>query len=124
MEMIYALRGATTVENDIPSEVDESVKKMVEELYVKNNICDEDICFIQFSQTADIKSRNAAASCRKAGFCSDVPLFCTQEAFIEGGLAKCIRVLICINHERKTEPVMVYQNRAAVLRPDWKKVSK
>ena len=119
MDRIYALRGATTVENDDPSEIESSIREMMEALYKENGISDEDICFVHFSQTPDLKSRNAAAACRKGGYCKEVPLFCTQEAYIEGGLKMCLRALVCINHERKQEPKMVYLNRAASLRPDW-----
>ena len=119
MEKIYAIRGATATASDSPSEIDEAVKNLMEALYRENGIGDDDICFVQFSQTADLKSRNAAAACRRGGFCKEVPLFCTQEAYIEGGLPMCIRALVCINHERRQAPVMVYQNAAKALRPDW-----
>ena len=122
MENIYALRGATTVEEDKAELIDEAVKAMMEALYKENEIDDSDCCFIHFSQTKDLRSRNAAAAARRSGFASDVPLFCTAEADTENSLEKAIRVLIMINHEKRHEPVMVYQNRAKALRPDWKKV--
>ncbi len=122
MENVYALRGATTVEEDKAELIDEAVKAMMEALYKENEIDDSDCCFIHFSQTKDLRSRNAAAAARRSGFASDVALFCTAEADTENSLEKAIRVLIMINHEKRHEPVMVYQNRAKALRPDWKKV--
>lgn len=124
MENVYALRGATTVDDDKAELIDEAVKAMMAELYNENKIDDSDICFVHFSQTKDLRSRNAAAASRRGGYATTVPLFCTQEADTENGLKHAIRVLIMINHEKRNAPVMVYQNGAKVLRPDWNSVKK
>lgn len=117
-EMIYSIRGAITTDFDSPASIDEAVKLMMEELYKRNHITDSDISFILFSQTIDLKSRNAAAAFRATGKGAAVPLFCVQEAEIAGSLARVIRVLVQINHPKKSEPVMVYLKGAAALRPD------
>ena len=119
MESVYAIRGATTVPADFPQEVDAAVAELMARIYEENAICDDDIAFILFSQTHDIRTRNAAAACRKAGFAAKVPLFCVQEADISGGLAHAIRVMILVNHARQTEPRMVYLRSASSLRPDY-----
>jgi len=124
MENVYALRGATTVDDDKAELIDEAVKAMMAELYNENKIDDSDICFVHFSQTKDLRSRNAAAASRRGGYATTVPLFCTQEADTENCLKHAIRVLIMINHEKRNAPVMVYQNGAKVLRPDWNSVKK
>ncbi|MDY5931635.1 MAG: chorismate mutase [Candidatus Ornithospirochaeta sp.] len=116
---IYAIRGATTVDFDNPADVDQAVAELMGAVYSENGIGDDDICSIIFSQTSDIRSRNAAASCRKAGYAAKVPLFCVQEADIAGGLPRTIRVLVTINHGMEKEPRMVYQRKAASLRPDF-----
>ncbi len=120
-ESFYALRGATTVDKDEPLLVDEAVKELFSQLLEKNNLKEEELGFVLFSQTQDIKSRNAAAAVRKGGYCSYVPLFCVQEAEIEGMLERCIRVLITVNHEPLLEKKMVYLRESANLRPDLKK---
>ena len=119
MEGIYGIRGATTVSSDFPQEVDDAVKEMMDLIYRQNEIGDRDIAAIIFSQTHDIRTRNAAAACRKAGYCVKVPLFCVQEADISGGLRHAIRVLITINHARVKEPRMVYLRDTVSLRPDY-----
>ena len=113
-ESIYAIRGATTVEFDSVSEIDNAVKEMFSEILSRNSISEEEIAFVLFSQTSDLKSRNAAAAVRKAGYCASVPLFCVQEAEING-------VLVQVNHPKNGEPKMVYLNRAEKLRPDLKR---
>ena len=120
-ECIYAIRGATTVDFDSVSAIDQAVKELFFTILDENGITEDEISFVLFSQTSDLRSRNAAAAVRKAGYCSSVPLFCVQEAEINGMLDNVIRVLVQVNHPRKNDPVMVYLNRAEKLRPDLKR---
>ena len=69
--MIYAIRGAITVDSDKAEDVDIAVKELMSELYAANSLSDDDIVSVIFSQTKDIRSRNAAAACRKGGFCKE-----------------------------------------------------
>lgn len=114
----YALRGAVTVEHDEKDEITAAVKEMFESLLSLNALEEDELVFIHFSMTKDLRSLNAASALRRSGHASGVPLFCTQEADIDGGLEKCIRVLVMVGHEPLTEKRMVYLGRAAALRPD------
>lgn len=120
-ESFYALRGATTVDVDTEKAIDEAVKELFTAILEKNKLKETELGFVLFSQTSDLRSRNAAAAVRKAGFCQAVPLFCVQEAEIDGMLERCIRVLVTVNHEALTEKHMVYLRESARLRPDLKK---
>ncbi len=120
-ENVYALRGATTVLHDSPAEVDEAVGELMSEIYRENGIADSDCAFILFSQTRDIRTRNAAAACRQSGYGTLTPLFCVQEADIAGGLPLAIRVMVLVNHKKEKEPRMVYLRGASSLRPEYKK---
>lgn len=120
----YALRGAVTVESDTPVEITAAVRKMFEKLLELNNLSEEELAFIHFSQTKDLRSVNAASALRKGGHGSTVPLFCTQEADTEGALEKCIRVLVLVSHAELCEKKMVYLGRAEALRPDLRKQSR
>ena len=114
----YALRGAVTVEHDDKDEITAAVKEMFESLLSLNALNEDELVFIHFSMTKDLRSLNAASALRRSGHASGVPLFCTQEADVEGGLEKCIRVLVMVGHEMLCEKRMVYLGRAAALRPD------
>ena len=114
----YALRGAVTVEHDDKDEIISAVKQMFESLLSLNALEEDELVFIQFSMTKDLRSLNAASALRRSGHAQDVPLFCTQEADVEGGLEKCIRVLVMVGHEPVSEKRMVYLGRARALRPD------
>lgn len=114
----YALRGAVTVENDSPDEIAAAVKEMFEKLLEVNNLGEDELAFIHFSQTEDLRSMNAASALRKGGHGSSVPLFCTEEAETEGAMEKCIRVLVLVSHAALCEKRMVYLGRAVALRSD------
>ncbi len=116
--MCYALRGAVTVDNDNPDEIIARVRTMYEEILFLNNITEEEIAYIHFSQTRDLVSLNSATALRRSGFAKDVPLFCTEEAYTIGSLEKCIRVLILVNHPEYSPKKMVYMGKAEKLRPD------
>lgn len=120
METYMALRGATTVDGDYPLKMDKAVAELMAELYSKNSLEEEDIAYILFSQTHDLRMRNAATSCRLGGFSDNVPIFCVQEADVAGGLRHAVRVLIVLKKERTGKPHMVYLREAAKLRPDYK----
>ncbi|MBQ0070424.1 MAG: chorismate mutase [Spirochaetales bacterium] len=120
-ERIYALRGAITADSDTPEAIDQAVGEMLKALYEENGLTEDDICFTLISMTSDLKSKNAAASARKNGFSTKTPIFCVQEAEINGMLPLCVRVLLQVNHPRRQEPVMVYLKGAAKLRPDLKR---
>lgn len=116
---VYALRGATTVESDNKEEIIRNTKTLYETLLRENNLREEELAFIHFSQTKDIRSINIASALRQSGYAKSVPLFCTEEADTEGALARCIRLLILVAHPPKSEKKMVYLERSVNLRPDY-----
>ena len=118
MESIYAIRGAINTDYDGVANIDRDVKTLMDKLYELNGIGDEDVAFIIFSQTDDLRSRNAAAAFRASGRGGNVPLFCVKEAEIYGAMKMVIRVMVVINHGREKEPRHVYLGDTAALRPD------
>ena len=70
-----------------------------------------------FSLTDDLTAANPAAGLRKTGFAA-TPLFCTQEAKIDGALPRVIRVLVTWDSLERRAAVPVYLDGAEVLRPD------
>ncbi|MCQ2573305.1 MAG: chorismate mutase [Treponema sp.] len=123
MKRLFAIRGATTCENNYDS-ILKAVHEMCDDIFIKNKIKSEDMVSIQFSMTKDLTALNAAAAVRKGGpaiDCSKVALFCTQEAEIEGGMEKVIRVMVTTYLPRKAEIINVYNNGTDALRPDRKK---
>ncbi|UCF98946.1 MAG: chorismate mutase [Spirochaetaceae bacterium] len=115
--MIRAVRGAVGIEHNREGEIHAGAQKLIEEILSQNNIAETDLISILFSVTRDLTKGNPATGLRSNGF-AEVPLFCVQEAEIEGALPKILRVLVTYGTESNAAPVPVYLGRAVSLRPD------
>ena len=114
---MLAIRGATTITADEPQQIREAVAQLLREIAEKNRLCAEEMLFILFSNTADIRSLYPAKAAREAGFVSPA-LFSAAEPDIAGALPLCIRVLVLAEKEGKA--AHVYLRGAASLRKDLK----
>ncbi|MCH3916213.1 MAG: chorismate mutase [Spirochaetia bacterium] len=117
--IVDALRGAICVSSDTSDAIDDAVKKLYENIMEKNHLETNDLAFILFTQTGDLRSRNPAAALRASGHGNDVPLFCMQELEIEGMLERVIRIMIVTNVKIEN-PRPVYMDGAQQLRPEFK----
>lgn len=119
---LAAFRGAVCVENTAES-ITEFTCRMCRELFAQNGIGAEDIVSLQFTITKDITKLNPATALRR-GNCgidvSAVPLFCSQEAEIEGGMPLVIRALLTAYVDEGCERHNIYLNGAEKLRPDFR----
>ncbi len=112
---MIALRGATTVVKDESSLVREAVKELLTEIKSVNNLKEDEIVCIIFSNTKDIRSVYPAKAAREAGF-EGAALFSAQEPDIDGALPLCLRVMLLV--ERSEKGKHVYLNEAKKLRRD------
>ncbi len=116
--VLRALRGATTLDEDTPVQVNERVHALVTALLERNGIGHDDIVSILFTATQDVISMFPATAARSLGL-GDVPLICASELAIEGAMARCIRVLMHFYTERTREELHhVYLEDARGLRDD------
>jgi chorismate mutase len=114
---LSALRGATRCLNTA-DDITARVTALYDELLAKNHVREANIVSLIFSVTRDIDALNPAAALRHAGRAADLALFTTQEAEVQGGLERVVRVLMHCYLGEGMAPVHVYQNGAEVLRPD------
>ena len=113
-----AIRGATTVLKDEPQEICAAVGELLNTIVQKNALRKEEIVYILFSNTSDIRSMYPAKAAREAGF-SFCALFSAQEPQIDGALALCIRVMVVA--EGAGNVSHAYLRGAADLRRDLNK---
>jgi chorismate mutase len=121
--MTRAVRGAIQVPGNSVSSIERAGTRLVTEVLRVNGIAENQIVSILFSLTEDLTAANPAAGLRKTGFAS-TPLFCTQEARIDGALPRVIRVLVTWDSLERRAAVPVYLDGAEVLRPDLDPSSK
>jgi len=115
--VIRAVRGAVGIERNDRQEIHSGACRLVREILSRNGIQEGQIISVLFSVTKDLTKGNPATGLRSCGF-ADTPLFCVQEADIEGAEARIVRVLLTYSEDSGTAPVPVYLGRASELRPD------
>jgi chorismate mutase len=115
--VIRAVRGAVGIERNDAKEIYSGAHRLVREILSRNRIEEGQIVSIIFSVTKDLTRGNPATGLRSIGF-SHTPLFCLQEADIEGAEPGILRVLVTYSAAGSADPVPVYLGRAQELRPD------
>ena len=118
---IYAVRGAIFAENTKDS-IQEKAVKLFNAVVEKNGIKSQDIVSLHWTLTKDLDAMNPATALRlgkPAIDVSEIPLFCSQEAFIHGGRPKVIRMMLTAYLEQK--PSHIFLDGAEALRPDFSK---
>jgi len=118
-QKVFAVRGATTVENDNEDEVITATTELLNFLISKNELDNEDdIINAFFTATKDLTSCFPAKAARNLGW-TNTPLMCSQEIDVKDGLEKCIRIMITYYADSKFhQPQPVYLKKAKSLRPD------
>jgi chorismate mutase len=115
---LYALRGAVRCLNTA-EDIRKQVSRLYDSLLEKNNLAEEDIVSIIFSQTADLNALNPAAALRQSGRAGELALFALREAETAEALPRVIRALAHCYLPEGSRPRHVYRNGAEVLRPDF-----
>ncbi len=114
---VRAVRGAVKIEQDRADLIEIGVEKLIKGLMKKNNLNIRNMISIQFTITADLRSKNPAAALRIIGF-EQIPLFCSQEPDYTGAMPRVIRVLITTENESARQLTPLYLDGAEKLRPD------
>lgn len=118
MNRLRAIRGATTLDADTREQVLARTQELLSEVFSRNGIQQEDVVSIVFTATDDIRSAFPAEAARDAGIAL-VPLLCARELDIDGGVERCIRVLLHVYTERSPADLRhPYLHGARQLRTD------
>jgi chorismate mutase len=112
-----ALRGAARAENT-SEDISAQSAALYAALLRRNNLAESDVASVIFSLTPDLDAQNPAAALRAAGYAAATPLFTAQEALIQGGMTRVIRILVHCLLPNDAEARHVYHNGAEALRPD------
>lgn len=116
---IRAFRGATTVEQDDPSQIRVAVRDLMNEIVSKNNLQDDDFVDVILTVTPDLTSMYAGTALREECGFDDVPLLGAVEANVTTGVDRCVRILMhAYSPLTRKQVVPVYHGEARHLRPD------
>ena len=117
-QVLRALRGATTIDEDTAEQVRERVVTLLEAMFTRNEVDHDDLISIVFTATDDVRSAFPAAAARSIGL-GDVPMLCARELAIVDSTPRCIRVLVHLETGRsRVELRHVYLEGASSLRDD------
>ncbi len=112
------IRGAITVEANEADLILDATRELLGQLVEANQIDLNDIASVIFSSTNDLNATFPALAARQLGW-TGVALFDCQEIDVPGALARCIRVLIHWNTDRRPADLKhIYLREASILRPD------
>lgn len=116
--LVRALRGATTVEHDDRELVEARTQELIGALMERNGLREDDLISIVFTATDDIHTAFPAEAARSAGI-THVPLLCARELDIDGGVERCIRILMHAYTDRPVRELRhPYLHGARQLRTD------
>ena len=112
------IRGATTTEADTAGAIAEATREMLQAIVTLNQVDVADIAAATFSTTTDLCAAFPATAARTLGW-TLVPMLCNHEIPVPGSLARCIRVLVLWNTDKRQDQIHhVYLREAVRLRPD------
>lgn len=115
---LLALRGAITCDDNTKAEIDAKTQLLVKEMLSRNDVTHDDVVSIIFTATDDLTATFPATGARALGL-GDIPLLCMRELAVEGGMPRCIRVLMHLYTDRSREELRhVYLGDARTLRDD------
>lgn len=116
--MVRALRGATTLDEDDRDHLIERTQELIVALLERNDLTEDDLVSIVFTATDDIHAAFPAEAARAAGI-THVPLLCARELEIDGGIERCIRLLVHAYTRRSPRDLRhPYLHNARQLRTD------
>lgn len=114
---LFALRGATTVDEDTSDAIAARTAELLGLLLERNEVVVGDIVSVIFSATPDLCADFPAVAARGMGL-SGTPLLCCQEIPVRGAVERCIRVLMHVYLPVGQRPHHVYVHGARQLRLD------
>ena len=114
---LFALRGATTVDDNDAESILGATESLMLEILERNSLRPDDAVSCIFTLTNDLDAEFPAVAARKLGF-SSVPLLCAREVDVPGSLPRVIRVLMHYYADDDHEARHVYLGEARTLRLD------
>jgi chorismate mutase len=116
-DRLFALRGATSVEENSPESILAATEELMRSLIERNGLEIEQFVSCIFTATSDLDAEFPALAARRIGF-ERIPLLCTREIEVPGSLPRVIRVLAHYYAPAAHVARHVYLGEARALRAD------
>ena len=110
-----AVRGAICAGENSANAIWDAAEELMREIVKQNKLKEENIVSVMFTMTKDLtKAFPSRAVRERLGL--NVPLIDTEQKYVEGDMARCIRAVVFV--EGKKAVKHVYMGKAANLRKD------
>lgn len=111
------IRGAISVSANNKKNILAAATELLAEITRVNKIEIKDIAAIFFTTTPDLNAEFPAAATRELGWPSNLALLCGHEINVPDALPHCLRVLMLVNTEKRSEEIIhVYLREAKKLK--------
>lgn len=115
---VRGIRGATTVDHNSSEAILAATRELLLAIIAANGVKPDDIASALFTTTPDLTAEYPARAARELGW-GAVPLLGATEMQVDGGLPRCIRVLVHVNTRKSASSIKhIYLRYARSLRPD------
>jgi chorismate mutase len=111
---LFAVRGATTVQDNDGDEILAATEELVAQIMARNTLSNEDVVSAIFTTTADLDAQFPALAARSLG----APMLCAREIDVPGSMRRVIRVMMHYYAPDDHSPSHVYLGEAQALRVD------
>ena len=114
---LFALRGASSVDQNDAQAIIGATEWLLREILRRNDLDTDDIVSCIFTLTDDLDAEFPAVAARNIGF-DRVPLLCAREVPVPGSVPMVIRVLMHYYADEDHQSQHVYLGEARTLRSD------
>ena len=112
----HGIRGAVTVGANSRESILAATKELLREMVKANGIEIGQIAAIFFTTTSDLNAEFPAAATRELGWPQQLALICGHEMNVPNSLPSCLRILMLVNTEKKSDEIVhVYLGEAKKL---------
>ncbi|HTE86172.1 MAG TPA: chorismate mutase [Dehalococcoidia bacterium] len=116
---VRGIRGATTVDSNTREAILDATTELLEKMVELNEVVVDEIASAFFSTSPDLNAEFPAVAARLTLGWHHTALSCMHEMDVPGSLPMCLRVMLHVNtNKRSDEVVHVYMRGARALRPD------
>jgi len=110
------IRGATVAADNTRQEILAATRELLQRMVESNGVDRETVACVFFTTTPDLDAEFPALAARQLGWNQEA-LVCSQEVNVPGSLARCVRILMLFNTDKKLDEIKhVYIRGAEVLR--------
>ncbi|HEU4964641.1 MAG TPA: chorismate mutase [Bacilli bacterium] len=116
---VRGIRGAITVERNQEAAIRQATEELLRHMVRENEVNPQDVASCWITVTSDLTAANPATTIRQLEGWDLVPLMCALEMPLDGGLPRCIRLLLHVNTNKEQRQIRhIYLRQAGQLRPD------